>query len=212
MIDPPRRRIFVGDIQGCREPLERLLAAVVFDPDRDALYPVGDLVNKGPDSEGTLRLLRRLGAQSVLGNHDRYWLAARRIRDPDSHVWLQAQPVVRDLGDVLVVHAGLHPHWDVETLARRSLSPEEVEFATSVRYCTADGDRPDEDWPPPGPPFFPWDEFYRGRKRVVFGHWARRGLVRSPRVVGLDTGCVYGNVLSAWIAEEDRVVQVPATV
>ena len=43
---------------------------------------------------------------------------------------------------------------------------------------------------------------------MVFGHWARRGLVLRPRVIGLDTGCVYGGQLSAWIAEEDRIIQV----
>ena len=61
---------------------------------------------------------------------------------------------------------------------------------------------------PPGPPYRPWDDFYTGRKRVVFGHWARRGLVVRRQCVGLDTGCVYGGTLSAWIAEEDRIVQV----
>jgi len=205
------RRIFVGDLQGCREPLQRLLDAVRFDPARDVLYPTGDLVAKGPDSEGLLRLLREIDAQPVLGNHDLHWLRKRRIRDRESHEWLAKMPIVRDLGDVLVVHAGLHPHWDVDTLASRELSPAEIEFATNVRYCTSDGERPESDWPPPGPPFRPWDEFYRGAKTVVFGHWARRGLVRTPRVVGLDTGCVYGNPLSAWIAEEDRIVQVPCT-
>ena len=59
-----------------------------------------------------------------------------------------------------------------------------------------------------GPPYRPWDDFYRGDKRVVFGHWARRGLVVQKHCIGLDTGCVYGGQLSAWIAEEDRVVQV----
>jgi bis(5'-nucleosyl)-tetraphosphatase (symmetrical) len=78
-----------------------------------------------------------------------------------------------------------------------------------VRYCDASGRQPDDDWPPPGPPFRPWDDFYAGRRRVVFGHWARRGLVVRPQCVGLDSGCCYGGQLSAWIAEEDRVVQVP---
>lgn len=210
MADAAGRRIFIGDVQGCREPLERLLAAVAFEPARDTLYPVGDLVNKGPDSEGTLRLLRELHARPVLGNHDLYWLRARRIQDPASHAWLQAQPIVRDLGDILVVHAGLHPQWDVDVLANRPLAAGEVEYATTVRYCTGAGERPPHDWPPPGPPFEPWDTFYRGRKTVVFGHWARRGLVRRDGVVGLDTGCVYGNSLTAWVAEEDRILQVPA--
>ncbi|MCU0862650.1 MAG: metallophosphoesterase [Planctomycetes bacterium] len=200
------RRIFVGDIQGCREPLERLLAAVAFVPGRDRLLPVGDLVNKGPDSPGTLALLMQLGAEPVLGNHDLHWLKKGRATDAAQRDWLQAQPVVRVFDDVIMVHAGLHPHWDEAKLAR--LSPDEIHYAVNVRYCDADGHQPLEDWPPPGPPFRPWDDFYSGRKRVVFGHWARRGLVVRPQCIGLDSGCVYGGKLSAWIAEEDRVVQV----
>jgi bis(5'-nucleosyl)-tetraphosphatase (symmetrical) len=200
------RRIFVGDIQGCREPLERLLAAIPFVPGADRLLPVGDLVNKGPDSPGTLALLMQLGAEPVCGNHDFHWLRKRPDADPQQRAWLAAQPVVRVFEDVVMVHAGLHPRWDDAKLA--ALTPDDVDYAVSVRYCDAAGERPAEDWPPPGPPFRPWDDFYTGRRRVVFGHWARRGLVVRPQCVGLDTGCVYGGKLSAWIAEEDRIVQV----
>ncbi len=200
------RRVFVGDIQGCREPLERLLAVVGFTKGRDRLHPVGDMVNKGPDSEGTLDLLMSLDAEPVLGNHDLHWLAKPATRQARHRDWLSAQPIVRVFDDLILVHAGLHPAWDEAHL--RALSDEDVSFAVSVRYCDANGLRPDEDWPPPGPPYRPWDDFYRGRKRVVFGHWARRGLVVRPRCIGLDTGCVYGGPLSAWIAEEDRVAQV----
>jgi bis(5'-nucleosyl)-tetraphosphatase (symmetrical) len=45
---------------------------------------------------------------------------------------------------------------------------------------------------------------------VVYGHWAMMGLVVRPYLRGLDTGCVWGNRLTAWIAEEDRLVDVPA--
>lgn len=201
------RRIFVGDIQGCREPLERLLAAVEFAPGRDRLLPVGDLVNKGPDSPGTLALLMQLRAEAVLGNHDLHWLEKKKKHaDPRQREWLAAQPVVRVFDDLIMVHAGLHPSWDEAKL--RALSPADVNFAINVRYIDAQGNQPPEDWPPPGPPFRPWDDFYAGKKRVVFGHWARRGLVVRPQCVGLDTGCVYGGKLSAWIAEQDRVVQV----
>jgi bis(5'-nucleosyl)-tetraphosphatase (symmetrical) len=55
----------------------------------------------------------------------------------------------------------------------------------------------------------PWDHWYDGTRTVVFGHWARRGLVSAPRMRGLDSGCVYGGPLTAWIAEEDRLVQAP---
>jgi bis(5'-nucleosyl)-tetraphosphatase (symmetrical) len=200
------RRIFVGDIQGCREPLERLLRAVDFQSGRDRLLPVGDLVNKGPDSPGVLALLMQLGAEPVLGNHDLHWLKKGRADDQEQSDWLRAQPFVRLFDDVVLVHAGLHPRWTEERLTK--LDAADVDYAVNVRYCDAEGRRPPEDWPPPGPPYRPWDDFYRGRRRVVFGHWARRGLVVRQQCVGLDTGCVYGGPLTAWVAEDDRIVQV----
>ena len=67
----------VGDIQGCDEALARLLADIDFCASRDTLYVLGDMVNRGPDSLGTLRRLMALGhsAQCVLGNHDLHLLA-----------------------------------------------------------------------------------------------------------------------------------------
>jgi bis(5'-nucleosyl)-tetraphosphatase (symmetrical) len=230
------RRIFIGDIQGCLEQLDGLLAEVRLRPD-DRVCCVGDLVNRGPDSLGVLRRVRALGARAVLGNHDlhllriaagtRRLLPADRLDDvlaaPDRAEllqWLGAQPVMRVEDDVVVVHGGVHPLWrdlpEVAASLNSAVSahvhahPDEpIRFATQVRYCDERGRRPARDEPPPGPPFRPWDEFYHGRRRVVFAHWARRGLVIGPRVRGLDSGCVYGRALTAWIAEEDRVVQVP---
>ena len=227
------RRVFVGDIQGCRDELERLLAAVRFDAATDALHPTGDLVNRGPDSLGVLRLLKGLGAGGVLGNHDVHLLrraAGQRApgrRDtldavlaaPDRDEllrWLAERPFVRCEGDALLVHAGLNPVWadpEAHLRGRDPLVPsEEVDFATRVRFCSLDGRRPPRDDPPPGPPFRPWFEHWEGResRTLVFGHWARRGLIQRPRVRGLDTGCVWGGSLTAWIAEEDRIVSVRA--
>jgi hypothetical protein len=200
------RRVFVGDIQGCREQLEDLLAKVGFVRGADRLLPVGDVVRKGPDSPGTVALLMQLGAEPVLGNHDLHCLRKRELREPRQHDWLASQPYVRVFDDVILVHGGLHPAWDEAKLAH--LDEQERDYAVNVRYCDAAGSRPPEDWPPPGPPYRPWDDFYTGPKRVVFGHWARRGLVVRRQCVGLDTGCVYGGTLAAWIAEEDRIVQV----
>jgi bis(5'-nucleosyl)-tetraphosphatase (symmetrical) len=183
-----------------------LLEATSFEPGCDRLLPVGDLVNKGPDSAGVLALLMRLHAEPVIGNHDLHWLQKDRRRDPAQREWLLAQPILRLFDDLVMVHAGLHPSWDDARLA--ALPPDDMDYAINVRYCDSDGRRPPADWPPPGPPFRPWDDFYCGRRRVVFGHWARRGLVVRPHCIGLDTGCVYDGRLSAWIAEEDRIVQV----
>jgi bis(5'-nucleosyl)-tetraphosphatase (symmetrical) len=227
------RRIFVGDVQGCREELERLLHVLRFDSERDRLEPVGDLVNRGPDSLGTLRLLKSVGAGGVLGNHDVHLLrvaAGRRARRPYDTFgdvldapdreellgWLAARPFFRDLGDAWLVHAGLHPRWADPAAALAGHDPlvpnEASDFAMRVRHCTANGERPRRDDPPPPPPFAPWFEHWRGRRAptVVFGHWAQRGLVKEPGFRGLDTGCVWGGRLTAWIAEEDRLVDVPA--
>ena len=91
---------------------------------------------------------------------------------------------------------------------------EAARFAVRVRHCTRDGELPAEDAPPPPVPFQPWFAWYdparHGNRTVAFGHWAQRGLVQGPHLRGLDTGCVWGGRLTAWVVEEDRLVSVPA--
>jgi bis(5'-nucleosyl)-tetraphosphatase (symmetrical) len=192
-------------------------------------------VNRGPDSLGVLRLARALGFEGVLGNHDVHLLqTAAGLRDErpgdtfgdvlasaerdELLVWLAALPFLRVWDDLFLVHAGLHPRWADPVAALAGADPlhpsPAAVFAVRVRHCAQDGTRPEQDDPPPPPPFRPWYELYdparHGGRGVVFGHWAARGLVREARIVGLDSGCVWGGALSAWIAEEDRLVQVPA--
>jgi bis(5'-nucleosyl)-tetraphosphatase (symmetrical) len=127
----------IGDVQGCDEPLQRLLEAIDFSPSRDTIYLLGDLVNRGPDSAGVLRRLRGYGssAKCLLGNHDLNLLAvaggvrAAGKRDtldsvlqaPDCHDllnWLRQQPLARYEHGILMVHAGVLPQWSLQqTLA-----------------------------------------------------------------------------------------------
>ena len=125
----------IGDVQGCLEPLQRLLERVGFDPARDRLWFTGDLVNRGPHSLQVLRLVRSLGdtAITVLGNHDLHLLAVARsasaprrthdtldevLRAPDRDElldWLLHRPLMHhdpDL-DFTLLHAGLPPQWDL---------------------------------------------------------------------------------------------------
>ena len=70
-------RWLVGDLQGCARQLDALLSEVSFDPARDELWCLGDLVNRGPDSLETARLWRDVGGRGVLGNHEVYALLVR---------------------------------------------------------------------------------------------------------------------------------------
>jgi len=137
-----RVRWVVGDVHGCARELDRLLRRIRFDPQRDELWSIGDLVNTGPDSLAALRLWRDVGGRAVLGNHDIYALRAfggsRARRDdtldelfeaPDAGELLEAlraQPVLvfhagsDTVPPVWLVHAGLHPQWhDLDRVARR---------------------------------------------------------------------------------------------
>jgi len=238
-------RWLVGDIQGCARELELLLERIRFDPARDEIWSLGDLVNRGADSLAVLRLWRDVGGRAILGNHDVYALRAydaprRRRKDtldalfaaadgPELLAGLRTHPVLVRLaaagakvGDVWIVHAGLHPRWtDLESVAERLNSGErddgwlsggDVAFATRARCCTSAGEMHRHTGAPDScpAPFQPWDSFYRGNELVVHGHWAQRGYYRGARTMGLDTGCVYGGALTAWCHDEDRIVQVPS--
>lgn len=162
----------VGDIQGCFDPLARLLAKVGFEPGRDTLWSVGDMVNRGTQSLQTLQLLYHLGSSftAVLGNHDLHFLAVKSKAKPDGKTkmlrelldapdskkladWLQQMPlawqqrVSTHAGEreVLMVHAGIAPGWSsAKTLALAA------EVATALRGPDAIsllrgmyGDKPD---------------------------------------------------------------------
>lgn len=133
----------VGDIQGCRKQLKRLLTRAGFSWKRDFLWCTGDLVNRGPDCLNTLRYFykHRKRIQIVLGNHDLHLMAVAAgarslgrndtlgaiLEAPDSSTllnWLRKQPLLyRDLGFTLV-HAGIPPQW---TAAEAALHAREVE-------------------------------------------------------------------------------------
>jgi bis(5'-nucleosyl)-tetraphosphatase (symmetrical) len=170
----------IGDVQGCLEPLLRLLEALRFDRDGDRLVFVGDLVNRGPASAEVLRFVRGLGAcaSTVLGNHDLHLLAVACRQDrvgrrdsfedvlsaPDRDellAWLAQQPLVWEDPDsgALVLHAGVAPQWDraqVLALAREAEAviggPQAAAF-----YAQMYGDQPDR-----------WDEALQGWERLRF--------------------------------------------
>ena len=127
----------IGDLQGCCDPLDHLLATVDFSPSRDRIHLLGDLVNRGPQSLPVLQRLVALGdaAQSVLGNHDLHLLAVAHgvrkpgkgdtldaiLADPQRDAlldWLRHRRMASQACGWLLVHAGVVPQWSAEqTLA-----------------------------------------------------------------------------------------------
>ena len=120
----------IGDIQGCHASLEQLLEQIRQASERPRLLFAGDLVNRGPRSLATLRLIRSLGddAITVLGNHDLHLLAAAHgIRKPHADDtlseilqapdrdelldWVRQRPLAHSENGHLLVHAGVLPQW-----------------------------------------------------------------------------------------------------
>jgi len=160
----------VGDLQGCLDPLLRLLERVDFAPGRDRLWLVGDLVNRGPQSLEALRFVRDLGdaAITVLGNHDLHLLAvalggqkskgkdtlAPILAAPDRDElidWLRCQPLLHHDASLRAVlaHAGIPPDWDIATASACAREVEGVLAGDGIRDFLTEmyGDHPDR-WDP----------------------------------------------------------------
>ncbi len=139
----------IGDVHGCYRELLRLLTIMPIDWDRDELWMVGDLVNRGPASLRVLRWARKTSKsmgdrfQVVLGNHDLRLLAiaagiaqprrgdtisrVMKAKDRDRLIkWLAGQPLLHRRGDYLLVHAGLWPDWDPREAERQARAVEAI--------------------------------------------------------------------------------------
>jgi hypothetical protein len=216
------RTLFIGDLHGCAAEFAELLAALDCRPGRDYLLLTGDAFSRGPDPLGVWEQIRAFHAAMVMGNHEARLLKqlqarrngqAPKVKWPDQQYtleqlepvweevcdWLADLPLFIETVDFVLVHAGINPE--------RGLAGTSRDEFLAIRT-----------WPPgkgiAGPR---WHDFYQpGEKLLVFGHDAPGGLVFKrrpegrPYLVGLDSGCIYGKELSAYILEEDRLLQVPS--
>jgi hypothetical protein len=214
------RSIFVGDVHGCARELGELLE-LVAPVSGDAVYFVGDLVARGPDSRGVLRLYREVKAKGVVGNHEARVLEVRRsrlkgedgprlgashealLRELEEADWalLDALPLYLDVKldvtahDVRVVHAGVLPGV--------SLRKQDAWTLTHIRSVGEDG-RPSAEAGRES-----WAASYREKPHLVFGHDARRGLQLHAWATGLDTACVYGGSLTALVLPSGETMPFP---
>ena len=229
----------IGDVHGCRPELETLLTRLGYRIERDAdgrargaRHPegrtavfVGDLVDRGPDTPGVLRLVMGMAetgdALCVSGNHEDKLVRALRGRKVKiSHglaaslTQLEAEPeefrdrvrtflgdlvshYMLDGGRLVVAHAGLKEKYQGRSSGR-------------VRAFALYGDTTGETDEYGLPVRYPWAEDYRGRAMVVYGHTPIPEPEWVNNTICLDTGCVFGGRLTALRYPERELVSVPA--
>ena len=203
--------IVIGDIHGCYDELVALLKKVSLQAS-DRVVAVGDLTVKGPKNREVLDLFSSdTRFSSVVGNHDLALVKHRRgqditlgpsqkraikdLEDGGEHYfrYLSSLPFTIDLRSHIVVHAGLRP--------KVPLKEQSEEDLTELR--TLGADRTSRDG-------LPWYEAYSGPQVALFGHWPAAEPRRAKCAIGLDTGCVYGHQLTAYIIETGLFFSVPA--
>ncbi|MGN9782898.1 polynucleotide kinase-phosphatase [Nonomuraea sp. ZG12] len=219
----------IGDVHGCRAELETLLARLGWEgishPEGRTAVFVGDLVDRGPDSPGVLRLVMSMVAAGtaicVAGNHEAKLARALQGRKVtvahglrESLDQLAAEPpefvarahafmdglishYVLDGGRLVVAHAGLKEAYHGRASGR-------------VRAFALYGDTTGETDEYGLPVRYPWAEEYRGRAMVVYGHTPTTRPEWVNNTICLDTGCVFGGSLTALRYPERELVQVPA--
>jgi len=156
----------IGDVQGCYDPLRRLLDKLKFDPTKDQVWFAGDLINRGPQSLETLRFIMSLGesARSVLGNHECHFLAIAHgykqphradtfdkmleAEDVDKLIqWVRSRPFFyedHNLG-YSMLHAGVPPQWSIDETRQYARELEKVISGKRLKQFLAAmyGNQPD---------------------------------------------------------------------
>jgi protein phosphatase len=229
----------IGDVHGCRAELEQLLDKLGYAIDRDgagrpvsASHParravfLGDLVDRGPDTPGVLRLVMGMvaagAALCVPGNHEARLLKALRGKNVKRSHGLDASMeqleqeseefrvrvdrfidglishYVLDGGRLVVAHAGLIERYHGRASGR-------------VREFCLYGQTTGETDEYGLPVRYPWAQEYRGRALVLYGHTPVPETEWVNNTVCLDTGCVFGGRLTALNYPERTLVSVPAT-
>ena len=211
-----RRTIVIGDVHGCAEEFETLLLTLKLKP-KDRVFQVGDLINRGPESTRAIKLAKKYDVRCVLGNHEVRLLQAKQQNSPETlngadletydqltkadWKFLAKLPpyIYRKKLETVIVHAGFlpEPAWHKQDIAT----------ITQIRYVDTDKNMAVLDTLSEATS---WANYWNGKPFVVYGHNARPEVFKCPGSIGIDTSCVYGGHLTAYIIEDQSIVQVPA--
>ncbi len=212
----PGRLIAIGDIHGCHKEFADLLEKLDLKKE-DRLILLGDLISRGPDSGKVVELAREHATASLLGNHELRHLNYRHTDDP-THLkkydyetmkqlrgkdwdYLEAMKLTyedEELG-VVFVHAGFLPD--------KPWSKQPARIVTRIQVVGKDGEPHKRSEMPDAPH---WSTLWEGPPFVVYGHTPREEIARTKWTLGIDTACVLGGSLTAYLLPEKRIVQVKA--
>lgn len=210
------RLIAIGDIHGCHLEFAELLARLAPTRD-DRLILLGDLINRGPDSNKVLDLAREAKATCLLGNHEWRLLKYRRtgekkvLKDgdletieklrPDDWDFIAAMPLTFEEPalNIVFVHGGFLPNepWQKQP----------AEVVTRIQVIDREG-RPAKRADKPDAPA--WADLWSGPPFVVYGHTPRPEIYKLKWSLGIDTACVFGGHLTAYLLPEKRFLQIKA--
>ena len=210
------RLIAIGDIHGCKLEFAELLDRIAPESG-DRIVLLGDLVNRGPDSPGVIDLARQCRAVSLLGNHELRLLKYRRTGDrkyakehdletagslrPQDWAYLEAMELTCEEPELntVFVHGGFLPG---EPWRRQP-----AEVVTRIQVVDREG-RPQRRADAPDAPA--WADCWSGPPFVVYGHTPRWEPYKLKWSVGIDTGCVMGGLLTAYLLPDRSFIQVKA--
>jgi RNA ligase len=208
------RKIVIGDLHGCYDSLMELLAKVNWNPEKDAVILLGDIVDRGPKIKECLEFARNTkNVYTLVGNHDhKVWryLKGNKVNlsslkatieqcgdylDDSLKEWLESLPFIIKFGpNHFGVHAGIFPHRTIyEQLEHSVLYSRTFNAKTnSISDTTA--------------PLW-WNTENVGGEQIFFGHIVSPDW-RAGKHVALDGGCVFGEELRAWLSDTNEVISV----
>ncbi len=195
------RTIFIGDIHGCYDEFILLIKKLKIQSS-DTIYIVWDMINKWPKSYQVLEFLYQNREQyhCIKGNHEVnflnfhtqnyehfHFIELQEKIDQNRYIdivgYIKKLPLYIEIDNFLMIHGWLIP-W-------KHIHEHEADEITRIR---------EYNWKP-------WYNYYRWDKKIIYGHWAVQWLHIAHNTVWLDSGCVYGKELSAYILETDQIIQ-----
>ena len=196
------RTLFIWDIHGCYDELKLLIKKVWINK-HDRVYCVWDIINKGPKSFKVLKFFYKYKEQykCVIWNHEVGFLrwidgkapeynckAYRNLREkietkkPELMSFLKNLPLYIEEDNFIVLH------WWI--LPGKKLEEHSIDEIANLR---------EHEWKP-------WYNYYTGIKKIIYWHWAMNGVQIREKTIWLDSWCVYGGFLSAYILETNELI------